>query len=138
MDYMKYRECYFVNPQPHQRFAFRDAFGVTLYFEQFEEAIIYYTRVLGPPGYEEGMGTRGWHIGEGWLTLLKGTCGNPQNVEITFLMASVTHAEKLQKAFIFAGGQGPPPSDQLMYRPVRFCPVTDPFGTHILVISFLD
>lgn len=34
-------------------------------------------------------------------------------------------------------GEGTAPSDQLMCRPVRFCPVRDPFGTELLVISSL-
>ena len=39
------------------------------------------------------------------------------------------------RAFIAAGGTGGEPSDELMYEPVRACPVRDPSGTHILIIS---
>lgn len=34
-----------------------------------------------------------------------------------------------------AGGNGCEPSDQLMYEPIRCCPVVDPFGTKIVVIG---
>ncbi|MCB0114360.1 MAG: hypothetical protein KDD84_09730 [Caldilineaceae bacterium] len=112
-------------------------FGVTLYFEDYEAAVAYYTRVLGPPAYVEGSATRGWPIGDGWLTLLQGSFGSPQNVEITLQMATPAEAERLQRAFIAAGGEGPEPSDQLMYRSIRYCPVRDPFGTQLLIISLL-
>ena len=135
MDYESYKQAYFTNPLPRQLYHFRGSFGITLYYEDYTQAVTFYEKVLGPPGYVEGAGTRGWQIGEGWLTLLIGKSGNPRNVEITFEVTTVEQAEKLQKAFIDAGGIGSPPSDQLMYRPIRFCPVTDPCGTELLVIS---
>ncbi|MFQ5552254.1 MAG: VOC family protein [Thermoplasmata archaeon] len=138
MDFETYRKAYFTDPPPAQAFPFIGRFGVTLYFEDFEAAIAYYSEVLGPPGYVEGEGTRGWAIGSGWLTLLKGKAGNPSNVEITFEVESVEEAERLQLAFITKGGKGSDPSDELMYRPVRSCPATDPFGTDILVIAQLE
>ena len=105
-----------------------------LYFSHYTEAIAYYQRVLGPPAYIEGKGTRGWQIGNTWLTLLKSETGNPLNVEVVFVMSSIHEAERLQAAFIEAGGEGEIPSDQLMYEPVRYCPVRDPFGANILII----
>jgi uncharacterized glyoxalase superfamily protein PhnB len=137
LDFNTYRRKYFVTPSPGQRFHFRNAFGVTLYFEDFQAAISFYEEVLGPPAYVEGEGTRGWPIGNGWLTLLKGTQGNPQNVEITLELETVAEAEALQSAFIKPGARGQPPSDQLMYRPVRCCPVVDPFGLQIMIIAQL-
>jgi uncharacterized glyoxalase superfamily protein PhnB len=134
MDFNSYRKANFTDPPPESRFRFRDSFGVTLYFEEFEAAIAFYEEVLGPPSYVEGEGTRGWRIGDGWLTLLKGKQGNPQNVEIAFELETVEEAEALQSAFIAAGATGSTPSDQLMYRPVRSCPVVDPFGTEIMII----
>ena len=98
----------------------------------------YYERVLGPPGYVEGAGTKGWRIGSGWLTLLQGKDGNPRNVEITFQMETPAEAERLQQAFVEAGGKGAAPSDQLMYVPVRSCPVIDPLGTELLIVSALE
>lgn len=138
MDYESYRKAYFVDPQPEQRFSYKGLHGVTLYFQDYDDAIVYYTRVLGPPAYVEGTGTRGWQVGDTWLTLLKGAKGNPANLAINFVMATPAEAERLQRAFIEAGGTGEPPSDQIMYAPVRYCSVRDPFGTDILVLSWLD
>jgi hypothetical protein len=72
------------------------------------------------------------------LTLLKWEKGSPRNVEFNIVMKTSQDAECLQNAFIEAGGSGEPPSDQLMYEPVRFCPVVDPFGTNILIFSRLS
>jgi hypothetical protein len=138
MDYQAYKQAYFIDPPPEPRYRFRGSFGVTLYYQDFEAAVSYYEQAIGPPGYVEGEGTRGWRIGDGWLTLLQGKSGNPRNVEITFEMATPEQAEKLQRAFTEAGGTSAAPSDQLMYVPIRSCPVVDPFETEILIISRLD
>jgi hypothetical protein len=135
MNYQEYRAAYFVDPMPEPRYRFSGSFGVTLFFEEFDPAVDYYRQVLGPPAYAEGEGTRGWAIGSGWLTLLGGRSGNPQNVEVTLQVETPEEAERLQRAFIEAGGEGPAPSDQLMYEPIRSCPVRDPFGTELLIIS---
>lgn len=128
MNYEEYRKAYFTDPMPEARFGFNGSFGVTLYFEDYEAAVAFYSRVLGPPAYVEGKGTRGWPIGSGWLTLLQGKSGAPRNVEVTFRMENPEEAERLQRAFIEAGADGPAPSDQLMYEPIRSCPVRDPYG----------
>jgi hypothetical protein len=138
VDYDSYQKAHFADPPPEPRYRFRGSFGITLYCEDFDEAVSYYAKVLGPPNYVQGKGTRGWRIGDGWLTLLQGKTGNPRNVEITFQMETPEQAEMLQRAFIEAGGKGTAPSDQLMYVPVRSCPVVDPFGVEILIISPLD
>jgi hypothetical protein len=137
MDFELYRKSYFVDPLPEPRFHFNGTFGTTLYYEHFEAAVAFYEQVLGPPAYVEGEATRGWSIGDGWLTLLQGKQGNPRNVEITFELETAEEAEAFQRAFIAAGADGPAPSDQLMYRPVRYCPVVDPFGVNILIIAQL-
>jgi hypothetical protein len=134
MDYESYRTRFFIDPPPEPRFDFVGIHGATLYFSDYASAVAYYHRVLGPPAYVEGKDTHGWLIGNTWLTLLSGGAGHPQNVEITLIMKTPEAAERLQAAFIEAGGRGEPPSDQLMYEPVRYCPVTDPFGTAILII----
>ena len=137
MNYEDYRNAYFVAPAPEPRYRFEGSFGVTLYYEDYDAAVGYYRQVLGPPAYVEGAGTRGWPIGSGWLTLLRGSSGNPRNVEVTFQVKTPAEAERLQHAFIEAGGEGPAPTDQLMYEPIRYCPVCDPFGTELLIISRL-
>jgi len=106
-----------------------------LYFEDFDAATAFYARVLGPPAYVEGTDTRGWPVGRGWLTLLRGKSGNPRNVEVTFEVETAAEAEALQQSFIAAGAAGRAPSDQLMYRPVRSCPVVDPFGLEIMIVA---
>jgi hypothetical protein len=135
MDYETYKNKYFTDPPPKQRYSFTGNFGVTLFYQDYAAAVAYYERVLGPPTYVEGEGTRGWGIGQGWLTLLKGSAGNPRNLEITFVVSTSAEAEALQQAFIEAGGSGPAPSDELMYDPIRYCAVTDPFGVDLLIIS---
>jgi hypothetical protein len=134
MEYDSYCKKYFVDNPPQPGFEFTGLHGAVLYFSDYTEAIAFYQRVLGPPAYVEGDGTHGWQIGNTWLTLLKGQTGNPQNVEVLFVMSSLKEAERLQAAFIEAGGMGESPTDQLMYEPVRYCPVIDPFGTNILII----
>jgi catechol 2,3-dioxygenase-like lactoylglutathione lyase family enzyme len=138
MDNESYRRNYFVDPQPEPRFEYLGLHGVTLFFSDFKAAVEYYTRVLGSPAYVEGEGTRGWQLGNTWLTLLEWEKGSPRNVEFNIVMKTSQDAERLQTAFIEAGGNGEPPSDQLMYEPVRFCPVVDPFGTNILIFSRLS
>lgn len=135
MDFEAYRSAYFVEPAPPQRYNLMGTFGATLYYEDYDAAIAFYERVLGPPTYVEGHGTRGWPVGTGWLTLLKGKQGNPKNIEITFELETIEAAEALQQDFMAAGADGQAPSDQLMYRPVRACPVVDPFGVEIMVIA---
>ena len=137
MNYEDYRNAHFADPIPEPRFCFSGS-AITLYFEKYEVATDYYERVLGPPAYVEGEGTKGWQIGSDWLTLLRGKSGSPKNIELTFRMETPLDAEKLQQAFIEAGGQGTDPSDQLMYEPVRLYPVCDPFGTEILIIASID
>jgi hypothetical protein len=135
MDDEAYLQRHFADPEPGPRFEFHSVHGATLYFADFDAAVGYYTEVLGEPAYVEGTGTRGWRIGESWLTLLAGGDGAPANTEIGFAVESAAEAERLQAAFIAAGGTGPEPTDALMYRPVRVCPVTDPFGTSLLVYA---
>jgi len=72
-------------------------------------------------------------VGDTWLTLLQGAGGNPTNVEVPFVTATPHEADRLQAAFIAAGGTGPEPFDTLMGVPVRYCPVKDPLGVDLLI-----
>ena len=119
MQYEEYRKANFPEPQPLSRYSFSGMGGITLFFKNYEEAVAYYEAVLGAPNYVEGEGTRGWQIGEHWLTLLAGNDGSPTNVEVMFSMQTEQDAERLHKAFIEAGGVGQDPVDGLMYAPVR-------------------
>ncbi len=133
MNYETYRKTFFTNPVPKPRFEFAGLQGLTLFFADYAAAIDYYQRVLGSPAYMEGKYTHGWQIGDTWLTLLKGQNGNPQNVEVMIVMQNPSEVERLQAAFIEAGGVGDAPGDQLMYTPVYSCSVKDPFGTNFLI-----
>jgi hypothetical protein len=115
-------------------FAFLGISGVALYFADYGAAVTYYQQVLGPPDYTEGEGTREWQLGSTALTLLKGRAGNPRNVEVILTMQSPEAAEALQATFIAAGGVGEAPSNQVMGRLMRYCPVRDPFGTELLIV----
>ena len=138
MDYHSYRKKYYIQPPPQPRYDLLGFFQVALYFQDYQAALAYYTAVLGPPAYTEGETTHGWRIGDGWLTLFPAQSGDPQNVELTIHASYPEEAERLQRAFIDAGGEGECPSDQLMYQPLRYCPVKDPFGTEILIVSPLN
>jgi len=132
IDYETYRKNFFVDPAPIQIFSFEGLHGASLYFEEFDRALAYYTEVLGPPAYVEEEYTRGWQLDNTWLTLLLAREGNPRNAEINLVMSSAQEAERLQAAFIAAGGAGPSPSDALIFVPIRICPVIDPFGMQIM------
>jgi catechol 2,3-dioxygenase-like lactoylglutathione lyase family enzyme len=134
MDYESYRDKFFTKPAPEQNYKFQGLHGTTLYFEDYEAAVTFYSRVLGEPAYVEGTGTRGWQLGDTWLTLLRGKSGNPQNMELNIIMQTPGEADRLHAAFKDAGGIGEAASDELMYEPVRYCSVRDPFGTNILII----
>lgn len=138
MDYESYKKAYFVDPQPEPRFGFVGLHGIALFFSDYDDVVTYYTKVLGPPAYVEGRFTNGWRIGNIWLTLFPTKSGGPQNTEIHLLMSTPDEANRLHKAFIDAGGKGQEPSDELMYEPIRYCSVMDPFGTDILIVSRLS
>ena len=72
MDYDAFRTHYFVDPAPEQGFGFARIYGVMLYFEEYEEAVNFYRKVLGPPAYSEGEYARGWHLGNTWPTGSRG------------------------------------------------------------------
>lgn len=133
IEYEEYRAKYFVHPEPEPRFDFAGLRGATLFYEDYDAAVAFYTTVLGPPSYVEGAGTRSWILNGTWLTLLQGAHGPPTNVEVPFVMATPEEADRLQRAFIDAGGAGTEPIDTFMGVPVRYCPVTDPFGVDLLV-----
>jgi catechol 2,3-dioxygenase-like lactoylglutathione lyase family enzyme len=135
MDYDAYRRAYFVDPAPDPRFGIVGVSYVALFIADYARALSFYEGVLGPPGYVEGDSTRGWRLGRTWLTLFPAKDGGPRNAEFAIETPSVQEAERLQRAFADAGAEVDEPSDQLMFEPMRFCPVRDPFGTSILVYA---
>lgn len=145
MDYDSYREAFFVQPPPEPRYKYNGMFGITLLMEEYESALSFYSSVLDPAAYVEGDSTRGWKIGDFWLTLLPAVSGNPQNSEIAaspngepvLAMDSFEKSRRLHEAFMDAGGEGEEPADELMYEPARLYPASDPFGTNILIVARL-
>lgn len=138
MDYETYRRLYFIDPPPRPRFPFTGIRGVSLYIHEYDRALTFYEAVLGPPAYAEGSSTRGWPIGNGWLTLFPAEEVGPRNMDLSVEVATPADVRRLYQAFIDAGATGEPPSDQLMYEPVRYASITDPFGTTIIIISQLQ
>jgi hypothetical protein len=137
MDFDAYHRQFYTDPPPAPRFRYGGLHGATLFFGEYAAAVAFYSQVFGPPAYVEGDGTRGWRLGQTWLTLLAGE-GHPQAMEVTLAMPTPAEAEAVQAAFVAAGGQGQPPSDQLMYAPIRYCPATDPWGTAWLIVAPLE
>jgi catechol 2,3-dioxygenase-like lactoylglutathione lyase family enzyme len=137
MDYESYRKAYYVKPAPEPRFQFAGLHGATLYYQDYQEALAFYTQVLGPPAYIEGEHTHGWQVGQTWLTLFPSKSGNPANVEVPFFVDTAEEVDRLCEAFLEAGAKGDPPQDTLMYRPVRMCVLEDPFGVSLSVVCWL-
>lgn len=138
IDYETYRRSYFVDPPPAPRFRFERVGGVSLYVREYGRALAFYEAVLGPPAYVEGEWTRGWPIGHGWLTLFPAQTGGPANMDVTLEVSDPGEVARLYEAFIAAGATGDAPSDQLMYAPVRYASVNDPFGAVIVIVSPLE
>jgi uncharacterized glyoxalase superfamily protein PhnB len=109
----------------------------SLYVEQFDEAVAFYTRVFGPPGYTEGGGELyGWQMGATWLTLFPadGTdiTGNPRNCEFAVQVARVDDVDALYEQLIASGARPcMRPKDTRMYQRMRFACVDDPFGVRL-------
>ena len=137
MDYESYRKKYFVDPAPEQRFNFAGLHGATLFYQDYQEALAFYQKVLGPPAYVEGEFTHGWQVGNTWLTIFPSKEGGPKNMELPFVMAAPEAVDKLYQAFIDAGVEGEAPIETLMYQPVRMAVLTDPFGVSISIVCFM-
>ena len=137
MDYETYRTQNFVDPQPEPRFDVFGIRGATLYYEDYSAAVDFYTAVFGPPGYVEGEFTRGWRVGDTWLTLFPAESDGPENAEVPIYCPTRSAVDALYTALVEAGATGAPPEDTLMYLPVYMAIVTDPFGVTIDIVCEL-
>jgi len=136
MDPESYRTRYFVDPPPEPRFAVRALGGVSLYHEDHDAAVAFFTEVLGPPGYVEGPEVRAWMLGAGTLTLFEARSGNPVGVEVTLEVDEPDEVDRLHAAFLAAGAREErAPADTLLFAPVRRSVVRDPFGTLHSVVA---
>jgi uncharacterized glyoxalase superfamily protein PhnB len=114
---------------------------VSLYYQDFQAAIDFYTEVLGTPeNVDEGMEIIGWRMGATWLTLFPSKesphpGSNPRNAEFAIQVATPDEVDALYQAFIEAGAKkGWEPFDTEMYETMRFSYVDDPFGVRIDII----
>ncbi len=109
---------------------------VSMYVQDYEAALAWYTRLFGEP-----VGTmdriRGWKLGSTYLTLLDASRGthpgsNPRNAEYGIRVASPGAVDRLYDALLDAGATScMAPEDGEMYEPMRFAAVDDPFGMRI-------
>ena len=118
---------------------------VSLYIEEFQAAIEFYTDVFGAPeNVDEGGEIIGWRMGATWLTLFPSKesphpGSNPRNAEFAIQVAKPNQVDALYQAFIDAGAKkGWEPFDTEMYEAMRFSNVDDPFGVRIDIICPLN
>lgn len=111
---------------------------VSLYAEDFSDALAFYTRVFGAPeNAVENELTYGWRMGRTWMTLFPAAAGtvhgsNPRNAEFAVQVAAAEEVDALYGELIAAGAKNcMAPSDTEMYEPMRFACVDDPFGVRI-------
>src|SRR5678815_1527791 len=111
---------------------------MSLYIEDYQAAINFYTQVFGKPNsIAENNAIYGWKMGATWLTVFPGKVGsqpntNPRNTEFAIQVSAVEEVDLLHQALIEAGAKTyMPPEDTTMYEPMRYCCVDDPFGVRI-------
>jgi uncharacterized glyoxalase superfamily protein PhnB len=117
---------------------------VSLYYEDFQEAITFYENVFGSPeNVDEGGEIYGWRMGSTWLTLFPSKEGtqkgsNPGNTEFAIQVSAAQEVDALYQVLIEAGAKkGWDPEDTTLYEEMRFCFVDDPFGVRIDIYYLL-
>ena len=113
----------------------------SLYIEDYEQAVAFYSAVFGPPtDTVPDNSLNGWKMGATHLTIFPSTIGtepgaNPRNAEFAVQVAQPEEVDALYEALVAAGATaGWEPRDTEMYVPMRFAYVDDPFGVRIDVI----
>jgi uncharacterized glyoxalase superfamily protein PhnB len=82
---------------------------VSLYYEDFKEAIAFYEDMFGPPeNVDEEGAIYGWRMGSTWLTLFPSKAGtkagsNPQNTEYAIQVSAPEEVDALYEALVAAG-----------------------------------
>lgn len=111
---------------------------VSLYFNDLQEAIAFYSDVFGAPKVVENEPViYGWRMGATWLTLFPSRGGvskssDPRNAEFAVQVREPQEVDALYQALIAAGAKEcMKPEDTEMYEPMRFACVDDPFGVRI-------
>jgi uncharacterized glyoxalase superfamily protein PhnB len=127
-------------PTPDNQRPYRivDLNYISLYIENFQEAIAFYTQVFGAPeSIAENKAIYGWRMGSTWLTVFPGKVGsspnnNPRNAEFAIQVSTPAEVDLLHQALIDAGAKTyMPPEATTMYESMRYCCVDDPFGVRI-------
>jgi len=120
------------------KFTIVDLNYFTIYVKEFEAAVAFYTKVFGEPDYSEDDGRiLGWPMGKTYLTVM--TCDqgpvrdeNPRNAEFAIQVAKPNEVDRLHRALVKAGATDFwDARDTVMYHPMRFAVVDDPFGVRI-------
>jgi len=110
---------------------------VSLYVEEFEKAVAFWTALFGPPELKEHATTLGWRMGATWLTLFPAAHGtapgaNPRNAEFAIRVEAPEQVDALHAALVDQGSKTVmKPQDTWMYENMRYCCVDDPFGVRI-------
>ncbi len=111
-----------------QRFNIVDLNYVSLYYEDFKEAIAFFKAVFGPPeNVDEDGAIYGWRMGATWLTLFPSKEGthkgsNPRNTEFAVQVSAPQEVDILYQTLIEAGAKkGWDIEDTAMYEEMRFC-----------------
>jgi hypothetical protein len=118
---------------------------VSLYLLNLDEAVTFYSKILGPPNqiYEKGP-HYGWELGATWLTLFESKIGtvkesNPRNAEFAIQLAEPGEVDRMYEAFLAAGAKEcMKPEDTEMYVPMRFACVDDPFNVRVDMYCLID
>jgi catechol 2,3-dioxygenase-like lactoylglutathione lyase family enzyme len=125
---------------PSENSPFRTLAYVSLYFKELDEAVAFYSSVLGAPTetHEGDEGNYiGWEIGDTWLTFFAGK-HNPRSTEFAIQVSSADLVDELYDAFLESGATTcRAPSDTWMYRRMRFACVKDPFGAIVDLVFHL-
>ena len=127
-----------VQPLQQRPYQIVDLNYVSLYVNDIQNAIAFYSQVFGAPeSVDERRMIFGWRMGATWLTVLPSPAGiqpasNPCNTEFAVQVSAVDEVDRLYQALIQAGAKVcMPPQDTAMYEPMRFSCVDDPFGVRI-------
>ena len=125
-------------PSAQRPYRIVDLNYVSLYLQDLEAAVGFYTQVFGPPdSVDAPRQTYGWRLGATWLTLLPSRAGtardsNPRNTEFAVQVAAPEEVDRLLAALIAAGARSfMAAEDTAMYEAMRFGCVDDPFGVRI-------
>lgn len=125
-------------PEANDSYRIVDLNYVSLYFKDLDRALAFYSTVFGEPEVvEQDPIIYGYRMGSTWLTLFPSAGGtskesNPRNAEFAIQVTAPQEVDALYNALIAAGAvECMPVRDTVMYEPMRYGCVDDPFGVRI-------